>query len=506
MAKPRLNNRGVVIGGSPSALHAASSSGLKTQANVLPPGIGLLGALLLVCSFGPNALLAVFSIILLFLGSWLLWRPGESPILLFVFGYQWMQASTKIFHANWLNQDVAQVAPYGGDVQLAILLSLSGLAVLTLGMRLGAGPWTPENAMLLRERATAFRPRYWFRLYAVALLAATLAQGVAWFVPGLTQPLLAVASIKWAFFWILAYASFAQPRASRLYLLAALGIELAIGLGGYFADFKTPLLFALFALVAAGLRLSPQRYLALGALVALLVSLAVTWTAVKGEYRNFVSGGQRAQVVTVDYAERVAYLSELVKRLNSEDISDASNALLERLAYVDFFGVVIDRVPNLLPHEGGALWWDAIKRPFMPRVLFPEKTVIHDTERTNYYTGLGLAGHEQGTSFSLGYIAESYIDFGIPLMMVPIFVLGLILGRFYTWMIRLDRGRILLGMALATSTVYVMAFLESSITKTFGSLVLTMIASWVCLRFIAPQFFPNGRARHWAPGGRRTVP
>ena len=125
--------------------------------------------------------------------------------------------------------------------------------------------------------------------------------------------------------------------------------------------------------------------------------------------------------------------------------------MLDRLSYVDFFAVVLDTVPSQLPHENGALWLDAITRPFMPRLFFPAKAIIDDSERTNYYTGLAVAGSEEGTSISLGYVAESYIDFGAPLMMVPIFGLGLVLGGFYRKMLTLDRPRALLGMSLATA-------------------------------------------------------
>ena len=212
--------------------------------------------MLILGGFGPNSLLAVLAVAVLFLGSWLLWRPGESPILLYVFGFQWLQASIKVFHANWLGMDVAALASYGGDVDLAIVLSLLGLAVLALGMRLGAGPWRSQDGALVRSTASSYGPQYWFRLYAAALLIATLAQSVAWVIPGLSQPLLALANLKWAFFWILAYATLA-----RLALAACIGCwhsgwKSLLGLGGYFSDFKTPLFFTMLAVMAARVRLS----------------------------------------------------------------------------------------------------------------------------------------------------------------------------------------------------------------------------------------------------------
>lgn len=467
-----------------------SRSTIASKTPFHPAALSAAGAVLILGGFGPNSLLAVLATAVLFLGSWLLWRPGESPILLYVFGFQWLQASIKVFHANWLGMDVAALASYGGNVDLATVLSLLGLAVLALGMRVGAGPWRSQDGALVRSAASSYGPEYWFRLYAAALLIATLAQASTWVIPGLSQPLLALASLKWAFYWMLAYATFAQSGTSRLYWLLAFGLEILLGLGGYFSDFKTPLIFTLLAAMTARVRLSAGRYLVLLSLAAVTLILGVAWTAVKVEYRDFVSGGEKAQVVTVAYPERMAKLAELVTQLDGNAMADASEQLLQRLAYVDFFGLVLDTVPTVLPHEGGALWWDAISRPFMPRLFFPEKTAIDDSVRTTYYTGLEMTQTaSEATSVSLGYMAESYIDFGAVWMMAPIFALGLLLGGFYRWMLGLDRSR-LLGMALATATIFGASFLESNIEKTIGGLVVTMLVSWVVLRFIAPRYFP----------------
>jgi hypothetical protein len=214
----------------------------------------------------------------------------------------------------------------------------------------------------------------------------------------------------------------------------------------------------------------------------------MVWTAVKLDYRQFVSGGETAQIVTVAYRDRITRLAQMVGQLDGSDLADASESMLLRISYVDLFGVVLDRVPAALPHEDGALWRDAVTRPFMPRIFFPAKSTIEDSERTVYYTGIYLAGAEQGTSISIGYMGDSYIDFGAAGMMIPLFGFGLMLGGFYRGMIRLDHAR-LLGMSLATATIFGASLLESSITKTFGGLVVAMLVSWLVLR-IAPRYLP----------------
>src|SRR5262249_7647254 len=159
----------------------------------------------------------------------------------------------------------------------------------------------------------------------------------------------------------------------------------------------------------------------------------------KVDYRAFVSGGLAAQIVNVDYTTRLAKLFELVANLDIEALTSAADQLLRRLTYVEFFGVVLANVPAHLPHTEGAILWDAIIRPFMPRLLFADKDVIDDTARTNLYTG-GLGGSSEGTSISLGYISEAYIDFGAYGMFAELLAIGLLYGVIYRVSLRWRRS------------------------------------------------------------------
>src|SRR5690242_17504329 len=83
-----------------------------------------------------NPLLTAASVfVLLFLG-WLLWRPGEPPVLLFAAGYQWSQVTTLVFLGDYESKPVALLS-YSPKVEQAIWLGLVGLIVLATGMRYG---------------------------------------------------------------------------------------------------------------------------------------------------------------------------------------------------------------------------------------------------------------------------------------------------------------------------------------------------------------------------------
>jgi hypothetical protein len=220
----------------------------------------------------------------------------------------------------------------------------------------------------------------------------------------------------------------------------------------------------------------------------LTLLLAVVWTAVKMEYRSYLSGGQSAQIVTVGYSAGLSKLGELVMSLDQHGLERGSEKLISRISYVDFFGSVLGVVPEMKPHTQGDIWLDAISRPFMPRALFPEKSAIDDSARTREYTGIMVSGAEQGTSISIGYVGESYIDFGTVGMMPAILGFGWLLGRSYRWMAQESAMRGLLGMGLANAVLFGAALLESSITKVFGGLIAAYIVVWLLNRLVFPRY------------------
>jgi hypothetical protein len=94
-----------------------------------------------------------------------------------------------------------------------------------------------------------------------------------------------------------------------------------------------------------------------------------------------------------------------------------------------FPALALERVPEVVPYERGKLLWDAIKNIINPRFFFPEKGILaSDSDKVRKYTGLWVAGRETNTSYAFGYAAESYVDFGIPLMFLPIFAFGALVG------------------------------------------------------------------------------
>ena len=447
-----------------------------------------------VAGFGPNIILAIFALAVLVVGSALLWRPGESPILLFIFGYHWIEISISIFESNIFDQDVADFVPWNGQQARAIILSLIGLLLLAAAIRYGAGHWRHEAGERLRRLVLARRVGYWFRLYVIAAAVSFFVLGFAWFIPGLRQPVLALANFKWAFFWLLAYATFAQPRAPKLFLLIAFTYEFVLSLGGFFSDFKTVVFFTIFALLASGVKFSRKATVGIFIAGMLIVTLGVVWSAIKTPLRLMISPEQEAQVATISFTDRLRTLRDLVADIDADTAKLGAQALVARVSYVEFFGVILNTVPAVMPHTNGAIWADAVTRPFMPRLFFPNKPVIDDTERTFQYTNGLITLASAITSVSIGYFSEAYIDFGAYGMMVPIALLGFFYGRIYRWLMR--RGDRYGGFGSAAATVVLFNAWDFgwSITKIIGGIAVSILVAWAIIRFVAPVYLTRASA------------
>jgi len=126
------------------------------------------------------------------------------------------------------------------------------------------------------------------------------------------------------------------------------------------------------------------------------------------------------------------FVSVAQSTLDDYCLSRATARLVARLSAAPaYFGRVVERVPALFPHEYGYFSLRALKHVCMPRILFPDKEILYDSWMVTKYAGIRVAGHKKGTSIGFGYMTQGYIDFGFPGMLVPIFLLGCVLGWLY---------------------------------------------------------------------------
>jgi hypothetical protein len=431
-------------------------------------------------AFTANPLLTPIAILVLVVCAKMVWRRGEPPILVFACAMQWLQASSAIFYTDYYGISLQQA--FGGpQFEQASLLSLIAVFSLGLGMRVALIRAGPSIFNRLRSDSLKVSIGNAFVLYAVGFFVAAVASAVAWHVQGLSQQIYALGTVKWFAIFILAYCSLEQGRSYVILAIAVL-LELATGITGYFAGFKNVFFVLIVVALASPFALRGKRLaLAIAAAVTLLF-LGVVWSAIKTDYRAFLNQGSDQQVVAVSTEESVGKLGDLLADFSWDNFSNGLDAMILRVSYVNYFALTLINVPDHVPYEHGALWLGALKHTVTPRLFFPEKAETNDSERMMLYTGVQTASSEQGTSIGIGYVAESYVDFGSRFMFVPIFLLGVFYGFIYRAFVIQSRYA-LLGSAIAAAILIFGAYaIETSNIKIVGGNVTVLIVMTVFLK------------------------
>src|SRR5205814_5129677 len=193
------------------------------------------------------------------------------------------------------------------------------------------------------------------------------------------------------------------------------------------------------------------------------------------------------EAITVE--RKFGKLADLVESVTWDNFTDGIDALILRVSYVNFFALTLENVPARVPYENGELWGGSVMHVLTPRFLFPDKPALDDSERTRLYTGVQVSGIESGTSIGIGYVGESYIDYGPVWMFAPIVLLGVLYGLINRFFLTRTRYK-LLGAALSVSVLIFSAYeIETSNVKLVGGVASVGLVSLViylaCGRTIA---------------------
>jgi hypothetical protein len=425
--------------------------------------------------FSANPLLTPAAILVVVAAVKLVWRAGEPAVLSFAVVMQWLQAAAIIFYTNFYGISVGDAAG-GPEFETATWLSLLAVLILAIGMRLALVRCAEsQHCTLVAEALKISIPRA-FIAYIACAVVASISQGLTNTFSSIAQLLYALVYLKWAALFVLAYAVLEQRRGYAFVLVAIL-LEVLLGLVSYFSNFKSVFFILVVLISASPLALRGRRLVATAAVGTLLFLMGVAWTAIKADYREFVNQGSGEQAVVVSTEESISEFGHLIQNVSWNSLANGLDSLVLRLGYTNYFALTLMNVPSNVPYENGALWLGAIKHVFVPRLLFPDKAPIDDSERTTLYTGRQVAGVEQGTSIGIGYVAESYVDFGSVGMFVPIFLLGLFFGLVYRALVLHSRAK-LICTGIATSILIFNAYaIETSNVKIFGGTVTACLVA-----------------------------
>lgn len=478
------------------------------------------------CGVGVLAGLVSFSILVgasVALAFWLagmLWRENELPVQVFCILYQWMFVVTGYFAYLYFGYHPSQVEL--GNIEEAVLLSLLGLTAITLGIRMALPDVDAELSHPARPGKipeVEYDPRklFWvvIGLFTVNWLVETFPMAILF---NAAQAIHSVFLFRYLFFLMLLMVVVRQ-RSGYQYGALAFMFVLIPELTSSMAKFKDVFFMLLIVFLAywkpwskdATDRVRNRQILTVSiALCFVIVGAGLLWTGgMKGNWRTALRTGSVSGSPIEKIEQFGRHLDRSIARFDSRS---AAQAFISRLSSSEaYFSRVVTIVPDRVPYEDGALTWRAIRHILMPRIIFPEKENLGgDSWLVRKYAGLHVAGDESFTSVGLGYMAEFYIDFSAPLMFVPLFLLGLLIGSIQRMLRRISPSTYISQAAITGLLVQHFVGYGSHLTKMLGGLLQTTLVFVIFIAAAGPwlhaQLQLKSRQNKAGSAAKRSVP
>jgi hypothetical protein len=364
------------------------------------------------------------------------WLNNQPNVLFWGLMFQWLNVSSQLLYSTILGISMADyMAGQVYPVELfdkTILLSIISIYIYAFGIFLAIRKIHIDDIDIVMQK---YSPKQVLRYYIIISIIIYASRAAIWRFPGFVQYFYFFFYVKWGFFLITFYIVHKKAPGLRWILYMSIITESFLGLSSFFADaFLNILLFTFFGIASIQPKIKFSGYLGLTLLMIIFFNIGVYWTASKQAYRLFLNKGELSQTVMVSQGDALTKLNELVSNVDDKAYQKAIRDMVDRIGYVQYFDATLGYVPAVVPHQGGEVYLNAIKHYLVPRFLDPKKEILDDSKHTNKFTGLGLSDAEAATSFSLGTVADAYIDFGEVFMTVPMFLFGYFMGFTFSYL------------------------------------------------------------------------
>jgi hypothetical protein len=393
--------------------------------------------------------------------------PAEEgpPVLALAYTLQWLTVCVGLYYVALTGRPLQ--ATLGSDYEPMVLIGLGCLIAILAGLLFGQYLVRHLRPLEGARPAYALSFKSLVLCYGVGTLLAGGVHALAWSFPTITQAIIAISFLRLGLLYLVLRRLVATNQWAIM--AAVLLFEIGLGFTGFHAGFREPLIMAVLAFLERFERRNVRHWLSLGLLCVVMAVLGVTWVSVRVNYRErFLADEAFAQ----NRGARFDSITEAARQWAAQDKSQFFgniDAFIDRLWAIYYPALAVARVPDIIPHTDGKLMADSLKFVLMPRVFFPDKPEIgSDSDLVRKFSGVWVAGANEDTDIAFGYAAESYIDFGVPLMFLPVFIWATFMGVCYAGMFKYFRHR---DIAVSVTTVICWLSLylfERSWAKTIG--------------------------------------
>ena len=373
----------------------------------------------------PNPVETAWTAVMFYLLTRWFWWKNQPGIVLYMLAFPFVEIHTTVFEANQYGLSLNALFEETGKA--TFWYSSIGLLFVSLAFKAGIQRIKLPTHETLREAAHKISQLKLLIVYSGSvLLTILLDRLIPWgsglhqletYAQGISTALLVSLGIH---YWI--------TKKRPLLILALFLAVLITSFYSYFSDWRLPFTLFIVTAMSSVSRVNRRSLLRIAPILVPMLALVLLWQTIKGEYREFLSQGQRTQAVLVDRTTALNKFQELsIQALTKPELlnEDVVAQTYRRAGYLEYFSAAVKKVPSEIPHENGSLLAESLSYSLARRILNPDKGSKNDRAKVERYTDYYF-GTNSFSSFSLGHYCEAYIDWGGLGMMIHLFVYGLI--------------------------------------------------------------------------------
>lgn len=410
--------------------------------------------------------------------KWLRGPKEKIPLFVLISALYWMAYVIPLF---WTKHEINLVV--GGhqlsedSITRSLYLVVFGLAALGIGMKT-AGNWRSMDSFRLDIHASPSRWSY-LRVILLATVALRIAVPINTLGAGGRQFLAAIETIVPSLVFAILlryYLRGAAVQLDKVLLLGYVVIALVAGIAsGWLASFVGV------AIMATAVYVYERRRLPLVAIM-ICIPIVLFLQPGKEKFRQqyWRAGASESYVERFNFWMHSSWSAweQTILNPGKGQAQNLANETLGRLSLLQQTANVMESTPDRIPYQNGRLY-SYMFVTFVPRLFWPDKPSVNDANRW-YQVAYRLTSRNDlnGVSIAVGYLPESYINFGWFGSPAVMFGLGILLGTFDKIFLRPSSGLLLnsIGVSLLPGLLLVESQLAQYIAGLGQQIVVALIA------------------------------
>jgi len=398
----------------------------QPKAIVSPVVSGLLAVSVVYGWWSPNPIETAWTGLVLWLTIRLFWWQEAPGVLLFALITPFIESHGVILEAN--NYGLTLNETYENTGRATFWASSIGYVSVMLGFLVG-GRNLFHKLPRGEDLITAAKKLDFNRIFIAIFISQAVVQFTRQAIPytsNFRQIEFYIGGVATAITIVFTLHHFLQKQ-NRWLFIGFFTYLIASSFYSYFSSWRFPITLLIIASLSTIRSFRTPQIVRLSPLLIGGFVLVFVWQTVKGEYREFLSQGERSQAIRISKTEALNKFSDLTLEALQKDtlLNDkVVSRTYQRVGYVEYFSAAMSKVPQEIPHQNGSLLSESLNFALIPRFINPNKGVKNDRIKVERFTGYYF-GAASFASFSLGHYCEAYIDWGPFWMHLHLFIYGL---------------------------------------------------------------------------------